>query len=118
MWARLDGYYSGAMFSSLSKAEAANPDAPPDLDGDDVYVPGSSENVDSWTKYNFQIGYTSGDNGWSATLMVRNLTDERANTFTGTYTAGIAEYLGHPGFGPTNTLARPRTISFKLTKNF
>jgi len=111
MWARLDGYYVGPMFSFLSAAEEANPNSPD-------YEPGTSENVDSYSKFNFQIGYESGDGGWNATLMVRNLTDARANTFTGTYVSGIAEYWGHTGFGPTNTLARPRTISFKLTKNF
>ncbi|MCH7982309.1 MAG: TonB-dependent receptor, partial [Proteobacteria bacterium] len=118
VWLRLDGYHVGSMFSSLRRAEEANPNAPPDLDGDDVYVPGSAENVDSFTKANFQIGYASADGDWTATLMVRNLTDARANTFTGTGTLGYAEYWGHTGFGATNTLARPRTISFKLTKNF
>ena len=118
MFVRLDGYYVGPMFSSLWKAQQANPNAPPDEDGDPVYIPGSKENVDSYSKYNFQIGYTSGDGGWSAIVMVRNLTDARANTFTGTYTGQIAEYWGHTGFGDTNTLARPRTISLKITKNF
>ena len=89
MWARLDGYYVGAMFSSLARADDANP-ASPDYDPTDI----------------------------PSTMEVRNLTDARANTFTGTYVSGIAEYWGHTGFGPTNTLARPRTISFKLTKNF
>ena len=111
MWARLDGYYVGPMFSFLRAAEEANPNSP-------RYIPGSSENVDSFSKFNFQIGYASGDGGWNATLMVRNLTDARANTFTGTGTFNYAQYWGHTGFGPTNTLARPRTISFKLTKNF
>ena len=118
IWLRWDTFYQGPMYSALWRAEQANPNAPPDSDGDPVYVPGSVENVDSYSKSNFQIGYASGDNGWSATLMVRNLFDDRANTFTGTGTQGYAEYWGHTGFGATNTLARPRTISFKLTKNF
>jgi len=110
MFVRLDGYYVGPMFSFLSAAEWANPNSP--------RYRGTSENVESFTKYNFQIGYTSGDGGWNAIVMVRNLTDARANSFTGTGTFNYATYWGHPGFGPTNTLARPRTISLKLTKNF
>jgi iron complex outermembrane receptor protein len=118
MFARLDGYYVGSMFSDLDEANAANPLAPPDADGDPVYVPGSSEDVDSFSKYNFQVGYTSGEGDWSAIIMVRNLTDARANSFTGHGTEEYAEYWGHTGFGATNTLARPRSISLKLTKNF
>jgi outer membrane receptor protein involved in Fe transport len=111
MFVRFDGYYAGAMFSSLARADDANPLSPD-------YIPGSKENVDSFSKYNFQIGYTSGEGDWNAILMVRNLTDARANSFTGTGTKEYADYWGHTGFGATNTLARPRTISLKLTKNF
>jgi hypothetical protein len=111
MFVRLDGYYVGPMFSFLNAAEWANPNSP-------NHRPGASENVESFSKYNFQIGYTSGDGGWNAIVMVRNLTDARANSFTGTGTYNYATYWGHPGFGPTNTLARPRTVSLKLTKNF
>ena len=122
MWLRLDGYYVGSMFSFLRASEITNPNTPPDVDDDGeitpVYDPEARENVDSFTKANFQIGYVSGDGTWNATLMVRNLTDARANTFTGTGTLGYAEYWGHTGFGATNTLARPRTISLKLTMNF
>jgi outer membrane receptor protein involved in Fe transport len=117
MWIRADIYYRGPMFSTLSSAEEANPNAPPDLDGDPVYVPGSTENVDSFTKSNLQIGYDSGES-WDLTLMVRNLTNERANTFTGTGASDYAEYWGHPGFGETNNLARPRTVSLRATWRF
>jgi len=115
MFVRLDGYYVGAMFSSLSKADDANPNSP---DYDPTDIPSTIENVASFSKYNFQIGYTSGEGDWNAIVMVRNLTDARANSFTGTGTHEYADYWGHTGFGDTNTLARPRTISLKVTKNF
>ena len=111
MWARLDRSSVGPMCSFSRAAKEANPNSPSDR-------PGSAWKVDSFSKFNCQMGYASVDGGWNATLMVRNLTDARANTFTGTGTFNYAQYWGHTGFGPINTLARPRTISFKLTKNF
>ena len=109
MWFRLDAYYVGPMFSAIWRADLANPDSPD-------YEAGAKEDVDSYTKANFQIGYER-DN-WSATLMVRNLTNERANTFTGSGASYAAEFWGHPGFSDTNNLARPRTVSLRVTKNF
>ena len=50
--------------------------------------------------------------------MIRNLTNENYNTFTSSGTGWYADYWGHTGFGDTHNLARPRTISFKLTKRF
>ena len=112
IWLRYDYYYVSDMFSALSRADEANPNSP-DFD------PDAGPNVDSYTKSNFQVGYTSADGGWDATLMVRNLLDERVNTFSSRGdTLYTAEYWGHTGFGETNNLARPRTYSLRLTKNF
>ena len=110
MWIRADVYYRGPMYSANWRAEEANPESPD-------YVEGATFDVDSFTKTNLQIGYDSGES-WTATLMVRNLTNERANTFTGNGASEYGEYWGHTGFGETNNLARPRTISFRATWNF
>ena len=109
VWTRLDAYYVGDMYSALWRVEEGNPLSP-------SYVPGTMPDVESFTKANFQIGYQR--ETWDATLYVRNLTDERANTFTGSGAGYYAEYWGHTGFGDTHNLARPRTISLKLTKRF
>jgi iron complex outermembrane receptor protein len=109
MWFRYDYQWQSEMFSSLSRADEANPNSPD-------YVPGSDYDVDSFHKSNFQIGWEK--ESWTARLMVRNLTNERANTYTFRGTGWYAEYWGHTGFGDQHTLARPRTISLKLTKRF
>lgn len=110
MWFRLDGYYVGPRFSALWRANEANPNSP-------SYVEGSKEDVDSFTTSNFQVGFAWGD-GWTTRFMIRNLTNETANTYTGGGYSNYAEFWGHPGFGETHNLARPRTMSLKFTKNF
>ena len=110
MWLRYDGYYVGPRYSALWRADRANPDS-------DNYVEGTTYDVDSFTMSNFQVGYAWGE-GWSTRLMIRNLLDERANTYTGGGSSWYAEYWGHTGFGETHNLARPRTISLKFTKNW
>ncbi|MDH3439332.1 MAG: TonB-dependent receptor, partial [Gammaproteobacteria bacterium] len=109
MWLRYDYQYQSGMFSALWRADEANPLSP-------NYVPGSDYDVDSFSKSNFQVGYEK--QSWSARLMVRNLFNERANTFTGSGAGFYADFWGHTGFGDTNNLSRPRTVSFKLTKRF
>jgi outer membrane receptor protein involved in Fe transport len=79
-------------------------------------VVGNKEDVESFTKSNLQIGYER--ESWSATLFVRNLTNEKANTYTGSGATYAAEFWGHDGFGETRNYARPRTISLRLTKRF
>jgi len=116
IWIRGDAYYEGPKYSALWRAEQANPDSPPDEDGDGGYVPGSTYDVDSLTKYNLQAGYEK--ENWAVTLFVKNLTNERANTFTFNGTGYYAEFWGHQGFGEQNTLARPRTISARFTYRF
>jgi outer membrane receptor protein involved in Fe transport len=109
MWVRYDTYYVGPLFSANWRAEYANPNSPD-------YEEGRTEDVDSYTKSNLMIGYERDD--WSATLMVRNLTNETANTYTSTSDGFYGEFWGHPGFGDSNNLARPRTISLKVSKRF
>ena len=109
VWLRLDAYYVGPMYSALWRADEANPDSPD-------YVQGAKEDVDSYTKANLQLGYER--ETWTAAIYVRNLTNETANTFTGSGASGYGEYWGHTGFGETHNLGRPRTISLKLTKRF
>ncbi|MDE0756222.1 MAG: TonB-dependent receptor [Woeseiaceae bacterium] len=110
IWLRYDAYYVGPMYSALWKADEANPDSPD-------YVTGNTHDVDSFTKSNFQIGYER--ESWAATLFVRNLTNERANTYTNSGGAAYyGEWWGHTGFGETHNLARPRTISAKFTYRF
>jgi iron complex outermembrane receptor protein len=110
MWFRYDGYYVGPRHSALWRADEANPDS-------ENYVEGATYDVDSFTMSNFQVGYAWGE-GWSTRLMIRNLFDARANTYTGGGASWYAEYWGHTGFGETNNLARPRTISLKFTKDW
>ena len=109
IWVRLDAYYVGPMYSALWRADESNPDSPD-------YVVGNKEDVESFTKSNLQIGYER--ESWSATLFVRNLTNEKANTYTGSGATYAAEFWGHDGFGETRNYARPRTISLRLTKRF
>ncbi len=109
VWARYDYYWQSEQFSALWRVEAANPNSPD-------YVEGSTYDVDSFHKSNFQIGWER--DSWSAKLIARNLTNERANTFTGTGVSFYAGYWGHTGYGETHNLARPRTVSLKLTKRF
>jgi iron complex outermembrane receptor protein len=109
MWLRYDWFYQSEMYSALWRADEANPASP-------NYVPGSTYDVESFSKSNFQVGYER--ETWSARIMVRNLFDDRANTFTGSGASEYAEYWGHTGFGETHNLSRPRTISFKFTKTF
>jgi len=93
----------------LWSADEANPDSPD-------YAPGNTYDVDSFTKYNFQAGYER--ENWAVTLFVRNLTNERANTFTFNGTGFYGGFWGHPGFGEQQTLARPRTTSLRFTYRF
>ena len=109
LWFRYDYQYQSEMFSALWRAEEANPNSP-------EYVGDTNYDVESFSKSNFQVGYDR--ELWSARVMVRNLTNERANTFTSSGTGWYAEYWGHPGFGDTHTLARPRTYSLKITRRF
>ena len=112
MWLRFDTYYVGPMYSALWRADLANPDSPD-------YETGNKEDVDSYTKSNLQIGYESVKGNWTATLFVRNLFNDRANTFTSSGDAGYyADFWGHTGFGDTHNLARPRTTSLRFTKRF
>ena len=109
VWMRYDYYWQSKQFSALWRVEAANPNSPD-------YVEGSTYDVDSFHKSNLQIGWER--DSWSAKLIARNLTNERANTFTGTGVSFYAGYWGHTGYGETHNLARPRTVSLKLTKRF
>jgi iron complex outermembrane receptor protein len=109
VWVRFDTYYQGPMFSALWRADDANPNSPD-------YEPGNKEDVDSFSKSNIQIGYER--ETWNTRLMVRNVFDDRANTFTGSGTGYYGDFWGHTGFGNSNNLARPRTISLKFTKHF
>ena len=106
---RYDFYYQSELFSALWRADEANPDSP-------NYVPGADYDVDSFTRSNFQVGWDG--ELWSARLMVRNLFNDRANTFTGSGASGYAAYWGHSGFGETHNLARPRTYSVRLVRRF
>ena len=109
VWVRLDGYYVGPMYSALWRADEANP-ASPD------YVAGNIEDVASFTKYNLQAGFEK--ENWAVSVFARNLTNERANTYTGSGASEYGEFWGHTGFGETNNLARPRTLSVKFTYRF
>jgi len=111
MWFRYDYYYVGGLYSTWGAAEYANADHPD-------YDPTVGYDVESYTKSNFQIGWEK--ESWTATIMARNLFNDRANTYTSNGDAGwyAMNYWGHPGFGKVHNLARPRTISLKLTKRF
>jgi len=96
---RWDYRYRGPLYSTWDAAEEG------------VY------NVDDFTMQNFQLGINNGDD-WSVSLMVRNLTDERANTFTNDGDSWYGNFWGHTGFGDYQNLAKPRTISFRVEKKF
>jgi outer membrane receptor protein involved in Fe transport len=109
IWLRWDTFYVGPLYSALWRAEESNPNSP-------EYA-GSTYDVDSFTKHNFQAGYER--ENWAVTLFVKNVTDERANTFTFNGTSWYAlQYWGHQGFGEQHTLARPRTTSLRFTYRF
>lgn len=109
MWLRADAYYEGPKYSALWRAEWANPDSP-------QYEPGRTYDVESFTKYNLQAGYER--ENWALTLFVKNLTNERANSYTFNGTGYYAEFWGNPGFSEQQTLARPRTTSLRFTYRF
>jgi iron complex outermembrane receptor protein len=80
-------------------------------------VDAGAYDVDSATTSNLIVGLEM--ESWTATLMIRNLTDEKANTDTDYEMQEYAEFWGSSeSFGEYRSLARPRTISFKLTKKF
>jgi iron complex outermembrane receptor protein len=108
MWFRFDAYYVGPLYSNLDDAEEDNPNSP-DYEG-------LGYDVDSFVKANFQMGY-HWNSGWTVRLMARNLFNATANTFTGSG-GDYDQYWGHPGFDETHNLARPLTVSFKVTKDF
>jgi outer membrane receptor protein involved in Fe transport len=99
MFLRLDYQYMGPLFSDSEVAESGIHD------------------VDSFSMVNFQVGLEM-ENDWSLTLMVRNLLDERANTYTSDGQMDYAEYWGAPGYGNYHNLARPRTVSLRVAKSF
>ncbi|MEX2123851.1 MAG: TonB-dependent receptor [Woeseia sp.] len=109
LWLRYDTYYAGPLFSDLERADQANPNSPD-------YVEGADYDVDSFTKSNLQVSYER--ESWSATFFVRNLTNDRANTYTSSGDSWAAEYWGHGAFGDTHNLSRPRTYSVRFTKRF
>jgi hypothetical protein len=97
---RADVSYRGGYYSDLGKA-----------------VDAGAYDVGSATTSNLQIGLEM--ESWSATLMVRNLTDEKANTDSNDEMQDYGNYWGSSEyFGVYNSLARPRTISLRLTKTF
>ncbi|MDA0707357.1 MAG: TonB-dependent receptor, partial [Proteobacteria bacterium] len=106
IWLRADAYHVGPLFSALWRADYANPASP-------NYEPGSTYDVDGFSKYNFQAGYER--ENWAVSLFVKNLTNERANTYTTQGTGYYGEYWGNAAFGEEQTLARPRTISLRFT---
>ena len=64
MFLRADYQYNGEMFSDSDAAEEGVP------------------NIDSFNMVNIQAGLEF-DSDWTVTLMLRNVLDERANTYTG-----------------------------------
>jgi len=110
LWFRYDYYYASDMFSALWRADNANPDSPD--------FTGIGPDVDSYSLSNLQAGWTSADGGWNVTAMVRNLFDDRVNTFSSSGDYWYGQYWGNPDFGRSVNLARPRTVSLRLTKNF
>jgi outer membrane receptor protein involved in Fe transport len=100
LYLRADISYRGGYFSDLSQA-----------------IEGGAYDVGSATTSNLQVGLQM--ETWNATLMVRNLTNERANTDTSYEMQDYGNYWGSSEyFGEYRSLARPRTISLRLTKNF
>jgi iron complex outermembrane receptor protein len=100
MFLRLDYQYMGPLYSDSEVAESG------------VY------DVDSFSMVNFQAGLEMA-NDWSLTLMVRNLLDERGNTYTSSGQSGrYAPYWGAEGYGDYHNLARPRTVSLRVAKRF
>jgi len=100
MYIRYDLSYRGGYYSELGVADA-----------------GGDYDVGSATTSNLQVGLQM--ESWTATLMIRNLTDEKANTYTDYEMQDYANYWGSEEyFGEYRSLARPRTISLRLTKTF
>lgn len=101
LYFRYDFIYRGGLYSELEQAFAEGP-----------------FDIESSTMSNLQVGLEI-DNSTTITFMVRNLFNQRANTFT---SYGAQEYGEEWGtqarYGPTLNLARPRTMSLKLMKKF
>ena len=100
MYLRYDFSYRGEMYSDLEQA-----------------VAGGIHDIEGTTMSNFQLGLEMNDD-LTVTFMVRNLFDQRANSFTSYTDADYGEEFGHPGFAQYQNLARPRTFSLGVRKKF
>jgi outer membrane receptor protein involved in Fe transport len=100
VYIRWDVSYRGGYFSDLGQANE-----------------GGAYDVESATTSNLQVGLEM--DSWTMTLMVRNLTNEQANTDTSYEMADYGAFWGSSQyFGAYHSLARPRTISFRVIKRF
>jgi len=101
LYVRYDFSYRGGLYSRLEEA----------------YEEGAFD-IESSSMSNLQVGFEI-DDQTTVTFMVRNLFNQRSNTYTSYGTEGYAEDWGTQSrYGPTHNLARPRTMSLKLMKKF
>jgi iron complex outermembrane receptor protein len=100
MYIRWDVSYRGGYYSDLGQANE-----------------GGAYDVESATTSNLQVGLEL--DSWTLTLMVRNLTNEQANSDTSYEMADYGEFWGSSQyFGAYHSLSRPRTVSLRAIKRF
>jgi outer membrane receptor protein involved in Fe transport len=76
--------------------------------------------VPSWRTANFQAGFAF-ENGWSATLFVRNVWDDKASNYLSSYKYWYENSPGNADRGlqvMERTLQKPRTTSLMISKKF
>ena len=100
LWFRYDYSYQAETWDNLDAALDQDPEG---------LIP-------SWRTTNFQTGLDL-DNGWSFSLLARNLWDDRGinSLYMSTY---ASEWFGDPRWRNIRTIQRPRTISLTVRKNF
>jgi outer membrane receptor protein involved in Fe transport len=99
LWTRLSYSYQSDTWKDLDAAIERDP----------------TQNIPSWWTSDLQLGF-SHNNGWDATLIIRNLFDEKGINWLSASDWGTT--FNDPRFNYVRTLQQPRTISLAFSKKW
>ena len=99
LWTRLSYSYQSDTWKDLDAAIERDP----------------TQHIPSWSTSDLQFGF-SHNNGWDATLIIRNLFDEKGINWLSASDWGTT--FNDPRFNYVRTLQQPRTISLAFTKKW
>ena len=109
LWTSFAYSYQGKVWDSLTAIRDNNSDDPADVaDSQDFLIP-------EWTSGTFQVGFT-GDNGWSSTLIVRNVFDDDSYSYLSSSSYG--DIFGDPRMRHIRNLQRPISYYLNFTKKW